>query len=305
MLYYLHNFSHKGDPNDRKDGSVMSILESVKAFCSYWEKNRAAAESLYAASKWFAEKHKSYSVGKDLLIDKTSETVMNNMLAKTCETPVLEQEDMRKKRQEAIDDFCYIYGGYIAFNLNKMADSKDYKTIPEHIKDEYIFQATTLVLDYISKKLNENGYSKGTFSHLVHKTISYKARDLFRNYERYLNDPQKNPTFVPITDDTEPIIGGIIEIETDNTGTKISDFDEDQLNATTILYLLKDVKTKHSADDYEMFYLRNIEGWKLEEIAKEFNLSVSTIHNRIEGFAKAALEQHEKTLKNLREKLYR
>lgn len=280
----------------------MPVLESVDMFCAYLEKNRAAAESLYAASKWFAKKHKSYSIGKDLSVDKTSVTVMNNMLAKTQETPFEHLEDMRRKRKAAIDDFCHIYGGYIAFKLKKKADDKGYE-IPEHIEDEYIIRATTLALNYISKQLDRNGYSEGTFSHLVHKTIKIKAKNMFEKYNTFLNNPEKNAHFISITEDTEPILGGILEIENDNNGAETGDFefDRDQFDVTSILCILKDVKTKHSTDDYEMFCLRYIKGWKLEDIAKEFNLTIGTIHNRLNDFAKAALTQHEEKLKEMRE----
>lgn len=245
-------------------------------------------ESLYAASHSFAASHKSYSSGGNgFSIDKTSRTVMGDMLAKTGDTPADQIDDMRSRREKAIEDFCYIYGGYIAYNLRKKLHRMGYKNIP--LEDKYISTATGQVLNSIIRNLNRYGYKEGTFSHLVHQSIKNKAIDVKK---LYINRKKKNPQEISF-ENAQEILGGKLEVDGYNgTCEPETDFDERKLEVSGIMQLLKSVKTKNSADDYNMFILNRIYKHKLQDVAEKFDISIATASRRINDFAVAAITMY-------------
>ena len=66
--------------------------------------------------------------------------------------------------------------------------------------------------------------------------------------------------------------------------------DEKELESAGILQILKKVKTKNSADDYNMFILHRVEKKELKDIARLFDLSISTVSRRINDFTDAAIK---------------
>ena len=226
-------------------------------------------------------------------IDKTSQTMMEKILAQTKFTPEEQIDDMRKKREDAIEHFCYIYGGYIAWKLQIDWKKRGFQDIIE--KNQYISLAAEQVVAALIRKLQKDGYQKGKFSHLVHRSIKNKSKDVA---EKYATWKKNNPNIS--FDNAEDIIGGEIDIIYD-PDVDIFEFDvnEKELEAAGILQILKKVKTRNSADDYNMFILNRIENQKLTDIAKQFDISVATASRRINNFADAALKLYKQYQKDM------
>ena len=144
-------------------------------------------------------------------------------------------------------------------------------------------------------KKGQDGYQKGKFSHLVHRSIKNKSKDVA---EKYATWKKNNPNIS--FDNAEDIIGGEIDIIYD-PDVDIFEFDvnEKELEAAGILQILKKVKTRNSADDYNMFILNRIENQKLTDIAKQFDISVATASRRINDFADAALKLYKQYQKDM------
>ena len=240
------------------------------------------ASSLYEAAKYFAKFHENYLNGSLVNIDKTSHTMMEKMFAKTQFTPDEQIDDMRKKREDAIVHFCYIYGGYIAWKLKCDWDKKGFLDIVE--KSEYISLAAEQVVASLIRKLIKDGYREGKFSHLVNKAIKRKSMDVADKYSTWKKH-NHNISF----EKAEEILGGVIELIDDNESDSSCDSDvaEKELETAGMLQILKKVKTKNSADDYNMFILYCFKKQKLGDIAKQFNLSIATVSRRINDFTEA------------------
>lgn len=267
------------------------LIDSCEKFFEVF--NECDAKSLYEASRQYAEFHKNYLNGKMVDIDKTSQTMMEKILAQTKFTPEEQIDDMRKKREDAIEHFCYIYGGYIAWKLQIDWKKRGFQDIIE--KNQYISLAAEQVVAALIRKLQKDGYQKGKFSHLVHRSIKNKGKDVAEKYDTWKkNNP--NISF----DNAEDIIGGEIDIIYD-PDVDIFEFDvnEKELEAAGILQILKKVKTKNSADDYNMFVLNRIENQKLTDIAEQFDISVATASRRINDFADAALKLYKQYQKDM------
>jgi DNA-directed RNA polymerase specialized sigma24 family protein len=268
------------------------ILDSAEKFFSSFE---STAESLYEAAKHFAAFHENYRSGKLVSIDKTSQTIMEQMQAQTQFTPEDQVDDMRKKREKAIEHFCYIYGGYIARKLKAHWEASRLGDIVE--KDNFISLAAEQVVASLIRSIQKNGYKKGQFSHLVHCAIKNKAKDVA---EKYATWTKKN-LYISF-DNAEDIIGGVIDIVDDNGADNFDfDVDEKELDSAGIFQILKQVKTKNSADDYNMFILHRVKKYPLAEIAEKFNISASTASRRINDFAEAALKlfrQYQREMEN-------
>lgn len=268
------------------------LIDSCEKFFEVF--NECDAKSLYEASRQYAEFHKNYLNGKMVDIDKTSQTMMEKILAQTKFTPEEQIDDMRKKREDAIEHFCYIYGGYIAWKLQIDWKKRGFPDIIE--KDQYISLAAEQVVAALIRKLQKDGYQKGKFSHLVHQAIKNKSKDVA---EKYATWKKNNPNIS--FDNAEDIIGGVIDIIDDNNSNGQTDFDIDEkaLELSGILQILKKVKTKNSTDDYNMFVLNRIENQKLADIAKQFDISVATASRRINDFADAALKLYKQYQKDM------
>lgn len=267
-------------------------FESVKEFYAVLKECDTA--SLYEAAKAFAKNHRSYSVDDNRLsIDKTSQTVMENMLAKTELTPENEAASMRAQRKTAIWEFCCIYGGYIAYKLQLDCQKKGYSDLA--VKDEYIAIGVEQLLAGIIRTLEKNGYKQGTFSHLVNKAIKRKCSDIS---ERYVNWKKKNYVSVISFENAEAILGGVIELADEN-GIEYFDDDEKSLEVAGVFQLLEKVKTENSADDRNMFILYRIQRHKLADIAAKFEISIATASRRINKFADAAIKLYRQSKKNI------
>ena len=237
------------------------------------------AENLYEAAREFAARHRNLPDGK-ISITSTSQTVMNDMMAKTALTPEDKCKAMRENRKEAISDFCYIYGGYIAYRLKEKLKIK----FPDAVKrDELIAQGTIQILDALLRKLERDGYKRGTFSHLVNCAVKRKAIDISKRYAVW----EKNRGTAVSFDDIQDILGGAVDIMDENGS---GNFDDRELDFAGILGILKRIKTTHSADDLEMFIRYHIRNQTLAQISKEFDVPVPTVSRRIIKFQKAAAE---------------
>ena len=268
----------------------MNLTESAKEFYAVFD--ICDASSLHEASKSYAKFH-GYSCRNTLCIDKTSQTVMRDMLAKTQNTP--DDDSMREKRRTALEEFVYIYGGYIAWELKKRWEQKGYREIKE--KDEFIALAAEQVLNSIIRKLEKEGHKKGTFSHLVHYAIKLKAIDVGKRYEVW-RKKEHNMLYVSF-DEAEEIIGGVIDIADDYDSNDF-DFDEKRLHNVGIENFLKMVRvTKNHEDDFEMLLRLRVKKEKPEDIAKDMDLSVASVHRRVKDFADAAWEQYKKYLREM------
>ena len=266
------------------------ILDSAEKFFSAFE---SSAESLYEAAKHFAAFHENYRSGKLVSIDKTSQTIMEKMQAQTKLTPEDQVDDMRKKREEAIEHFCYIYGGYIAWKLKAHWEASQFGDIVE--KDNFISLAAEQVVASLIRSIQKNGYKKGTFSHLVHRAIKNKTKDVA---EKYATLKKKN-LYISF-DNAKDIIGGVIDIVDDKRADDFEfDVDEKELDYAGILQILKQVKTKNSADDYNMFILHRVKKYNLEDIAEQFDISIPTASRRINDFADAALKLYKQYQKDM------
>ena len=268
------------------------IIDSAEKFFAVF--NECDARSLYEAAKHYAKFHKNYLSENVVDIDKTSLTMMEKIFAQTKLTPEEEINDMRKKREEAIEHFCYIYGGYIAWKLKLDWERNKFFDIVE--KSTFISLATEQVVAALIRKLKKDGYKKGTFSHLVNRSIKNKAKDVADKYARW----KKHNSHISF-ENAEEIIGGVIDIVDDNGSDSEFeiDFDEKEFEAAAILQILKQVKTKNSADDYNMFILYRVKNYKLEDIAKKFDISISTASRRITDFANAAKELYTQYLNDM------
>ena len=266
------------------------ILDSAEKFFSMFE---SSAESLYEAAKHYAAFHENYRSGKLVSIDKTSQTIMEKMQAQTKLTPEDQVDGMRKKREEAIEHFCCIYGGYIAWKLKSDWEKKGFLDIVE--KDDFISLAAEQVVASLIRSIQRNGYKKGTFSHLVHRSIKNKTKDVA---EKYATWTKKHPNIS--FENAEDIIGGVIDIVDDNGADNFEfDVDEKELEAAGILQILKQVKTKNSADDYNMFILHRVKKHNLAEIAEQFDISLSTASRRINDFTEAAFKLYKQYQKDM------
>ena len=259
------------------------LIDSAEEFFKICDKSDV--RSLYEASRQYAKFHQNYTDGDGVFIDKTSQTMMEKILAQTHSTPQDQVADMRKKREEAIKHFCYIYGGYIAWKLNRDWIKSGFFDIVE--KNEFLSLATEQVVRALIRKLQKDGYQEGKFSHLVHRSIKNKSRDVADKYSTW----KKHHNYISF-DNAEDIIGGEIDIIDDNGTGREADFDidEKELESAGILQILKKVKTKNSADDYNMFILHRVEKQELKDIARLFDLSISTVSRRINDFTDAAIK---------------
>ena len=266
------------------------ILDSAENFFSMFE---SSAESLYEAAKHYVAFHENYRSGKLVSIDKTSQTIMEKMQAQTKLTPEDQVDDMRKKREEAIEHFCCIYGGYIAWKLKAHWEASHFGDIVE--KDNFISLAAEQVVASLIRSIQKNGYKKGTFSHLVHRAIKNKTKDIA---EKYATWKTNNP--LGSFDNAEDIIGGVIDIVDDKRADDFEfDVDEKELDYAGILQILKKVKTKNSADDYNMFILHRVKKHNLADIAEKFDISIPTASRRINDFADAALKLYKQYQKDM------
>ena len=269
----------------------MPLSDSAKEFYAVF--NICDASNLHEASKSYAKFHNYTWSHNKLCIDKTSQTVMRDMLAKTQNTP--DDDIMRKKRRTALEEFVFIYGGYIAWELKKRWEKKGYREIKE--KDEFISLAAQQVLNSIIRKLEKEGYKKGTFSHLVHRAIKLKAIDVGEKYEVW-RKKEHNMSYISF-EEAEEIIGGVIDIADDHDSNDF-DFDEKKLHNVGIVNFLKKTRvTKNHEDDCEMLFRLRVNNEKAEDIAKDMNLSVSSVHRRVNDFADAAWEQYKKYLRKM------
>lgn len=265
--------------------SLKSTLHIRKVF------QTADAASLYEATKFFAKMHGCPA--NQEYIGVTSQTIMRDMLAQTQNTPPEDLQDMRSRREKAIEEFLYIYGGYIAYHLQKNWEKDGLQEIA--VKKELLYIATKQILFSLRRNLLEKGYKKGTFSHLIHMAIKNKSKDVKSKYFTWI---KKNPTQDISFENAEDIIGGVIEIFDDHEFEKIN-VNEEELEAAGILQILKKVKTKNSADDYNMFILCRVKNYKLKDIAEKFEISIPTASRRINDFADAALKLCRQYLKNV------
>lgn len=266
------------------------ILDSAEKFFTVFE---SSAESLYEAAKQFAKFHENYRNGNNVSIDKTSQTIMEQIQAQTQFTPEDQVDDMRKKREKAIEHFCYIYGGYIAWKLKAHWERSHFLDIVE--KDKFISLATEQVVASLVRSIQKNGYKAGKFSHLVHLAIKNKAKDVAEKYETW----KKNNPLISFNN-TEEILGGVIDIVDDNGEDNIDfDVDEKELDSAGIFQILKQVKTKNSADDYNMFILHRVEKQNLKDIAERFDISTATASRRINDFADEAIKLYKQKQKDM------
>ena len=201
----------------------MNLSDSAKEFYAVFD--ACDARSLHEASKSYAKFHNYTWSQNKLCIDKTSQTVMNDMLARTQNTP--DDDLMREKRQTALEEFVYIYGGYIAWEIKKRWKQKGYREIKE--EDEFIALAAEQVLSGIIRKLEKEGYKKGTFSHLVHRAIKLKMIDVGGKYEVW-RKKEHNMSYISF-DEAKEIIGGVIDIADDHDS---DDFDFDEKGFTVL-----------------------------------------------------------------------
>ena len=269
----------------------MNLSESAKKFYEIFDV--CDARSLHEASKSYAKFHNYTWSQNKLCIDKTSQTVMNDMLARTQNTP--DDDMMREKRRTALEEFVYIYGGYIAWEIKKRWKQKGYREIKE--EDEFIALAAEQVLSGIIRKLEKEGYKKGTFSHLVHRAIKLKMIDVGGKYEVW-RKKEHNMSYISF-DEAKEIIGGVIDIADDHDSDDF-DFDEKRLHSAGIMNFLKKVRvTKYHEDDFEMLLRLRVNKEKAEDIARDMNLSVSSVYRRVDEFAAAAWEQYKKYLREM------
>lgn len=269
----------------------MPLSDSAKEFYAIFD--ICDARSLHEASKSYAKFHNYTWSQNKLCIDKTSQTVMRDMLAKTQNTP--DDDIMREKRRTALEEFVYIYGGYIAWELKKRWEKKGYHEIKE--KDEFIALAAEQVLNSIIRKLEKEGYKKGTFSHLVHCAIKFKASDVGEKYEVW-RKKEHNMSHISF-EEAKEIIGGVIDIADDHDSNDF-DFDEKKLhNVGIVNFLKKNRVTKNHEDDCEMLFRLRVNNEKAEDIARDMNLSVSSVYRRVDDFADAAWEQYKKYRKEM------
>ena len=117
-------------------------IQTVEDFFAVVEK--CGPVSLYAAAKAVARTRKNYLNGGFVNIDKTSPTMMAALLGKTAETPTEKLAEMREKREQAGYDFCWLYGGYVAYKLDNFLNGRDVRDIPE--REEFIAHAANLVM---------------------------------------------------------------------------------------------------------------------------------------------------------------
>ena len=268
------------------------LIDSAEQFFKVFES--CDVQSLYAASRQYAKFHKNYTDGDGVFIDKTSQTMMEKILAQTHSTPQDQVADMRKDREVAIKHFCYIYGGYIAWKLNRDWIKSGFSDIVE--KSEFLSLATEQVVAALIRKLQKDGYQEGKFSHLVHRSIKNKSSDVAKKYASW----KKNNNYISF-ENAKDIIGGEIDLIDDNGAEKeaVFDVDEKELEAAGILQILKKVKTKNSADDYNMFILHRVEKQELKDIARLFDLSIPTVSRRINDFADAAIKLYSQYQKDM------
>lgn len=256
------------------------IIDSAKDFLIILKE--CDAESLYEAARQQAQFHENYLSGKWVSIDKTSLTIMEKIQAQTKSTPADQIAAMRQARTEAIQDFCYMYGGYIALKLKLYWEKHEFRDIVE--KNEYISLATEQVVKNLINNLQKNGYRQGTFSHLVHQAIKKKSYTVAGKYKTLMKNNGSLYNVEDIADDVDDI--------PDDNSTADSEFEvnEKELEVAGILNILKNVETKNSADDYNMFILYHIEKQKLTDIAEKFDISIATASRRIKSFGAAAFK---------------
>ena len=163
-------------------------------------------------------------------------------------------------------------------------------------KSTFISLATEQVVAALIRKLKKDGYKKGTFSHLVNRSIKNKARDVADKYARW----KKHNSHISF-ENAEEIIGGVIDIVDDNGSDSDfeDDFNEKEFEAAAILQILKKVKTKNPADDYNMFILHRVKKHNLAEIAEQFDISLSTASRRINDFGDAAKKLYRQYLNDM------
>ena len=161
-------------------------------------------ETLYLAAKEYARHHKNYLAGGRVAINATSQTVMGKLLQKTQETPAEKLDSMRENRAEALEDFCFIYGGYISMRLKNYWEKDGLLDIPE--KEGFIALAARQVVAKVVKALDENGYKKGTLHHLIHMACKRKSKDVLEKYGTWKKDNNGKVSF----ERAEDILGGKI-----------------------------------------------------------------------------------------------
>lgn len=245
-------------------------------------------QSLYKATQEFGKLHHYLTDDSGVNIDKTSQTIMEAVLESFKNTDDKTAAPVDKQREEKIKDFCYIYGGYIAYRLRCKWIKLKLQDIP--VRDELISVATFQVINSCIKSIEKNGYKKGSFSHLIHKSIFNKFIDVQDKYNTWVKKNSQDTSFETIED----IVGGKVPVE-----IPVEEEDERLLDASGIYGVLKRVKTKHTQDDYEMFVQYYDQGRTLEELAEEFELSPATVSRRIREFAAAAKEIYEQIQKEL------
>ena len=254
-------------------------------------------ETLYLAAKDYARRHKNYLAGGRVAIDATSQTVMGKLLQKTQETPAENLDSMRENRAEALEDFCFIYGGYISMRLKNYWEKEKLPDIPE--KEAYIALAARQVVAKVVKTLGKDGYKKGTLHHLIHMACKRKFLDVLEKYGTWQKKNAGKISFEQAKD----ILGGEIEIDFDKLGDEngnetifFDDEEEKELTMAGLLGMLPFVETKNTEDDREMFLRLYVRKQKAEDIAKDMEISASTVQRRAKEVAFIARDLYYKKM---------
>ncbi|MBO4304113.1 MAG: sigma-70 family RNA polymerase sigma factor, partial [Lentisphaeria bacterium] len=237
-------------------------------------------ESANAAALDFAGKHHYPQDGRSVSIDKTSTTLMGDVLAETKDTPAEELREMRKSREEAFQDFCYIYGGYIAYKLQMKWENSGFGDIFE--KEEYLSLAIRQVVEALVRSLQRNGYKKGTFHHLVNTAICNKARDVTDKVATWRRDHRGDIS----VESCEDILNGKIEISLESSlvAADPGAEEEKEMDTASIMEIARMLGRRSKSNDYEMFLMYYVKGLNYTDIAEEYGKSVSTVSNRIRIF---------------------
>ena len=254
-------------------------------------------ETLYLAAKEYARHHKNYLAGGRVAINATSQTVMGKLLQKTQETPAENLDSMRENRAEALEDFCFIYGGYISMRLKNYWEKEKLPDIPE--KEAFIALAARQVVAKVVKTLGKDGYRKGTLHHLIHMACKRKSKDVLEKYGTWKKNNNGKVSF----ERAEDILGGEIEIDFDKLGDEngkdtifFDDNEEKELTMAGLLSMLPYVKTENTCDDREMFLRLYVKRQKAEDIAEDMGTSPSTVRRHAQDVAFQARELYYKKM---------
>ena len=271
-----------------------------------------APKTLFMASKFYAGLH-HYSLGNPEPVKintYTSPTLMEAVLVQTeALTTQTQIQKMRSDRDKAIEEFCYIYGGYIAWKLTSewarwrlgiegIDEGSAKKTKEEYSSDDQpafkredqeaakIIAAQTLqILNNVINTLKRDGYRKGGLRYLISRAISNRFQNVKSQYfNRMKNKPQVS------LDKILEMVGGEIElvgIEGNTEPMEESETEKRHRKAIIVYTLLDEIETKVGNDSREMFERYCIAQEKMSDIAKDMGVSIATVSRAVKKVADA------------------